>query len=422
MYSKTIAYLEKFDNQHDFERMSADILNALGYKDVVLIAPRGGSDGGMDITFTTESGGKGLACVTLRKDIKIKFKEDFSQRTAGEYEKYHLFCTAHLSAKQKLNFVSFCASTLQAELVPNDIEALRSLLDNSDPMRCIRDQYLYGISNDIAPDDQLDSILLSYIDRISQLLKEGLHESKPNHPARSVARILTLTTLTRLDNKRKRGILEFLFESGLIEKAKFLFESGLTEKGKPIVELREANLPDIDLSGANFRGADLSGAYLTKANLSRANLAYTNLSGAYLIQSDLGSARLTWAKLIETDLSHAGLNDAELGQTDLSGAKFTKAECNRAIFFGANLSRADLREAIICDGADFSNAILREADLRGTHLKYANFRKADLSGANFHEADLSGAFFTDAIVAIDQLEKAKYLSGATMPDGSKSPW
>ncbi|MBA2394052.1 MAG: restriction endonuclease [Ktedonobacteraceae bacterium] len=80
MYSKTINYLEKFDNQHDFERMSADILNALGYKDVVLIAPRGGSDGGKDITFTTESGGKGLGCVTLRKDYNGPITRDQKKR------------------------------------------------------------------------------------------------------------------------------------------------------------------------------------------------------------------------------------------------------------------------------------------------------------------------------------------------------
>src|SRR5438132_13103454 len=111
--------------------MCADILNALGYKDVVLIAPRGGSDGGMDITFTTENGGKGLACVTLRKDIEVKFKQDFSQRAAGEYEKYVLFCTAHLTALQKRQFTHYCLETLQALFVPYDIEALRSLLDSS---------------------------------------------------------------------------------------------------------------------------------------------------------------------------------------------------------------------------------------------------------------------------------------------------
>ena len=140
MFSQTRTALEQFDNQHDFERMSADILNALGFKEVVLIAPRGGSDGGRDVTFTTESGGKGLACVTLRKDIDVKFQQDFSQRSADEYDKYFLFCTAHLSAKQKLDFITYCANTLQAEFVPIDIEALRSLLDSA--LKPIRESYL----------------------------------------------------------------------------------------------------------------------------------------------------------------------------------------------------------------------------------------------------------------------------------------
>src|SRR5436190_17590269 len=115
MYSKTIAHLEKFDNQHDFERMCADILYALGFKDVVLIAPKGGSDGGRDITFTTESGGRGLACVTLRKDIAKKFTEDFSQRSKGEFDKYLLFTTQYLSANDKKQFTRYCLDNLDAE-------------------------------------------------------------------------------------------------------------------------------------------------------------------------------------------------------------------------------------------------------------------------------------------------------------------
>ncbi len=145
MYSQTVAMLEKFDNQHDFERMCADILFALGYRDVELIAPRGGSDGGKDITFTTESGGKGLACVTLRSDIEKKFFEDFSKRQAGEFEKYIFFCRAYLSAQQKLRFAQHVLNTLQAELVSQDIEALRSVLDSA--LTSIREQYL-GIKDD----------------------------------------------------------------------------------------------------------------------------------------------------------------------------------------------------------------------------------------------------------------------------------
>ena len=140
MYSHTVVALEKYDNERDFERMCADILIAQGHKDVVLIAPRGGSDGGMDITFTTESGGKGLACVTLRKNIEKKFDEDFSKRKVGEFEKYILFCTAYLTAQQKLKFAKYCLNTLQAEFVPQDIEALRSLLDSL--LKPIRNKYL----------------------------------------------------------------------------------------------------------------------------------------------------------------------------------------------------------------------------------------------------------------------------------------
>ena len=35
MLSHTKRALEDFDNQHDFERMAADILNALGYSALV---------------------------------------------------------------------------------------------------------------------------------------------------------------------------------------------------------------------------------------------------------------------------------------------------------------------------------------------------------------------------------------------------
>lgn len=129
MFSLTKNALEAFDNPHDFERLCADILHGSGYDDVVLIAPRGGADGGRDITFHFDKNKSGLACVTLRGDIAVKFKEDFSQRKPGEFNKYYLFCTAYVSAEQKANFAQFCTEHLHADLIVQDIEALRSLLD-----------------------------------------------------------------------------------------------------------------------------------------------------------------------------------------------------------------------------------------------------------------------------------------------------
>lgn len=145
MFSQTIAALEKFDNPHEFERMCADILNASGYKNVVLMAPRGGSDGGKAITFYIDSAGKGLACATLQKDIDAKFKEDFSKRTVGQFSRYILFCTTYLTASQKQKFAQYCTDNLQAELVIYDIEALRRLLDSA--LLPIREKYLQIVSD-----------------------------------------------------------------------------------------------------------------------------------------------------------------------------------------------------------------------------------------------------------------------------------
>ena len=59
---------------------------------------------------------------------------------------------------------------------------------------------------------------------------------------------------------------------------------------------------------------------------------------------------------------------------------------------------------------------LRDAKLRGAQLPDASIRDADLSGANLQGADLR-----QAIVNAEQLEKAKSLEGAIMPDESKHP-
>ena len=140
MLSLTKKALEEFDNQHDFERMCADIINALGNKNVVPIAPRGGSDGGKDITFTTPSGGKGLACATLRNDSDTKFHEDFSQRKRGEFELYYFFTNQYLTAGQKKKYIRYGLDSLDAELIPLDLEGLRSLLDSA--LKTTRKQFL----------------------------------------------------------------------------------------------------------------------------------------------------------------------------------------------------------------------------------------------------------------------------------------
>ncbi len=129
MYSVTRNGLEDFNNSQEFELMCAAILHNEEYDNVTPIAPNGGPDGGVDITFTTRDGRKGIAWVTLRKDISIKFRDDLRKRQRGDADLYYLFTTARTKAGEKENFIKECEDRLDADLVIQDLEALRIYLE-----------------------------------------------------------------------------------------------------------------------------------------------------------------------------------------------------------------------------------------------------------------------------------------------------
>jgi uncharacterized protein YjbI with pentapeptide repeats len=122
-----------------------------------------------------------------------------------------------------------------------------------------------------------------------------------------------LAVLTKVDGVRKRTVLQFLYESGLIYNAPLV----LSLNG---ADLREANLKGTDLSAASLSEvdlfkADLSRANLINADLSRTNLTKANLSRADLIRTDLSGTNLSEADLFRADLSEADLSGAR-GWTD----------------------------------------------------------------------------------------------------------
>ena len=173
----------------------------------------------------------------------------------------------------------------------------------------------------------------------------------------TVARARTLTVLTRLEGDRKGSVVRFLYESGLLAKDRLI----VNVNGSDLREaaLRSADLGETDLGETDLRRADLRGASLRRANLRR-----TDLRQAWLFEADLAMADLTLADLDRANLSEASLRGANLFRSDLGGA---------------TLSGANLR------------------------------------GANLHRANLEGAIG----ITNKQLEKAKSLKGATMPNGQK---
>ena len=271
-----------------------------------------------------------------------------------------------------------------------------------------------------------DEALQAYLDQISRLLidkERPLRWARPGDNLVTVARARTLTALTRLDGDRKRSVLQFLYESGLVSKGQVVVNlkgADLSNARLSAAELSAVNLSEAALSGAYLNAADLrrialNESDLSEADLSAANLHEADLSGADLLKADLSAANLHEANLSEAELLEAYLNSANLHRANLSRADLRRAHLVRANLHEANLREANLHEANLRE-ANLHEAVLTEADLTGADLTAADLRDAKLGGANLGGATLEGALG----IANDELRRqASTLEGTTMPDGQK---
>jgi hypothetical protein len=156
-----------------------------------------------------------------------------------------------------------------------------------------------------------DDALQSYLNQMGQLLLDK--DTQLLHPdegddARTLARAWTLTVLPTLNGNRKRSVLQFLYEAGLIDKE------------RPIVDLTGA-----DLRGGGLSGAFLSGAFLSGADLRGADLREAELNGAILNKARLGTARVS-VVLPDGGTEPAEPHPADLRQADLSQANLQWAQ------------------------------------------------------------------------------------------------
>lgn len=250
----------------------------------------------------------------------------------------------------------------------------------------------------ITTDRLRETALQSYFDTMTELLLE--HDSSSPEPEhtnnprgkklRSIARIRTLSILRGLGEQRKRQVLQFLYESELI------FPPDSTD-------LEDADSGGLHLNFVNLKHADLDEAHLAQVFLARAVMNETSLQHA-----NLEGAEMESAKLVQSDLRWANLKTANLSLADLRNA---------------NLQNSDLRGTILSD-AILREAYLVEADLRGAALRGADFRDAtlsrtDLRDASLEDADLRRANLEGAQVSLEDLNKARKLDDAIMPNGDK---
>jgi uncharacterized protein YjbI with pentapeptide repeats len=232
----------------------------------------------------------------------------------------------------------------------------------------------------IADQGRQDDTLQAYLDDMSELLKDKeLHDARPGDKLSVVARARTLPVMRGFDTGRKRIVVQFLYEAGLID------------RDRRVINLDRVDLLEAGLNDLYLKDADLSGAFFYRAYLRESTLVRANLSNALLDHADLR----------HTDLSGADLSGADLSEANLSAAVLRSASLR-----GSYLAGAILHPAALDTPSDPSSV---EAFL------YREYQ----SDADLRDADLSGADITGALVTKDQLAHCKSLKGATMPDGQK---
>jgi len=123
---------------------------------------------------------------------------------------------------------------------------------------------------------------------------------------------------------------------------------------------------------------------------------------------------LRYAELQGVRLGHIG----HVGGFDLKGITAVNADLSNARMLNADVRGADLREADL-SGADLTNTNLLGANLLGANLTNTDLTNTDLTNTDLTNTDLTHADLTDAQVSEEQLEAAKSLKGATMPNGQK---
>jgi uncharacterized protein YjbI with pentapeptide repeats len=250
-------------------------------------------------------------------------------------------------------------------------------------------QYERGL--EIENEHAQDQALQAYLDQIGQML---LDKERPLGQAKDVAvlglaRARTLAVLDTLNSgHRKRRVLRFLYESGLISKDRDV-----------VVDLTSADLSGAVLNRAVLIGANLSKAVLTGAKLSSASLSDADLRGANLSGANLSGAILARANLsVPEPVAH---NPGPWGWTDPPPTNLQGADLRNAVLEGADLSSADLSGADLTSASVVHPRAAPSEELR--RLAKAQGLDLDLEGEN----NLWLEYMTDS------------LEGALMPNGQK---
>jgi hypothetical protein len=226
---------------------------------------------------------------------------------------------------------------------------------------------------------RMDATLDGYLAQMSSLmLNDHLLTSKEGSDVRTVARTATLTTVRRLDGRRKAEVVRFLFEAQLL----FKFPGPLEI---PVVMTEDADLRDAELDGVFFNQISLAGADLRGASFDNASLAEVDFENADLRGATFRHALITADSFGNSNLTDAVFDDATFQTvgnpatpTNFYSSCLTNTSFARVKFQGE--TRKD-RNAAVFPYTVGRNTDFRDADLSGVLGNNAWLADVRLDGA-----------------------------------------
>ncbi len=152
-----------------------------------------------------------------------------------------------------------------------------------------------------------------------------------------------------------------------------------------------------DQTPANFAGHDLSGLDLSGLDFKKANLSHCRLVRTKFAHARMFAVSLDSAIAREADFSNAVLDVAVMRGTDAARANFRGASLYAVIMFGANFTDADFTDARVIvagAGATFVRAKFAHVNAGADPGNQPmGLMRADFTGADFTGADLADANF-----------------------------
>lgn len=168
-----------------------------------------------------------------------------------------------------------------------------------------------------------NEMLESFFQTMTKLLIEHNLSVNPTLQLLSIARARINIAVKNLDGYRKGQILQFLYESKLIN-----FDPTIELVG---LDFRNAFLDEIVLGNSEIKGTYFNNASMKNANLSEAkfiacDFSDANLSGSTVPNADFSYSYLNKANLMNMDLTTVNFEGCELSGANLKGSKILKTQ------------------------------------------------------------------------------------------------